>query len=243
MHLLRRAITIGAIGAVAVGAWAMASPAAPHSPRGRALDPSKFVAHVTNPFFPLKPGTLWVYRGIKDGKTQIDRVFVTHSTKTIEGVHATVVRDIARQGGTVIERTFDWFAQDRQGNVWYLGEDTVEFLPNGTSSTEGSWETGAHGAVPGIVMEGDPKVADGYRQEFWEGHAEDQAWILARGGSIHVPLGTLHRVLKTLEWSPLSRRSSTRRSTSEASGSSASGLRRALWKQRCWSASTGRARR
>src|SRR5438874_8571990 len=145
--MLRRAVALGVIGALAAGTWALAPPGAPsssrapRSPGATALDPSKFVRFVTNPFFPLKPGTLWVYRGIKDGKTQIDRVFVTSTTKMIEGVRATVVRDVATQAGRVIERTFDWYAQDRQGNVWYLGEDTVAYEPNGTS-TEGAWEAG-----------------------------------------------------------------------------------------------------
>ncbi len=201
--MLRRALAIGAVVAAAGTTVAFASP---HSGRSGAptpaIDPSNFVRHVTNPFFPLKPGTVWVYRGIKDGKTQIDRVFVTRHTKTILGVHATVVRDVATQGGRVIERTFDWYAQDKQGNVWYLGEDTIAF-ENGGSSTEGSWKSGVHGAVPGIVMEADPQVADGYRQEFWKGHAEDQAWVLTRGGTVHVPFGHLRHALGTMEWTPL----------------------------------------
>ncbi|MDP9341656.1 MAG: hypothetical protein M3Q23_06035 [Actinomycetota bacterium] len=201
---MRRAFVLGLIGPLAVGTLALASPRSVGSGPGTspAVDPSNFVRHVTNPFFPLKPGTLWVYRGIKDGKTQIDRVFVTHKTNTIVGIRATVVRDVATQEGRVIERTFDWYAQDRQGNVWYLGEDTTSF-ENGNVSKEGSWETGVHGAVPGIVMEAEPQVADGYRQEFWKGHAEDQAWVLARGGPVHVPLGNLHHALKTMEWTPL----------------------------------------
>src|SRR2546421_12907973 len=136
--MLRRAVALGVVGALATGTWVLASPgsrstATPRSPGAPALDPSKFVRYVTNPFFPLKPGTLWVYRGVKDGKTQLDKVFVTHTTKMIEGVRATVVRDVATQGGKVIERTFDRYAQDKQGNVWYLGEDTIAFLPNGSS--------------------------------------------------------------------------------------------------------------
>jgi hypothetical protein len=202
--MMRRAVVLGLIGPLAVGTLALASPhsSSPARPRAAAIDPGNFVRRVTNPFFPLAPGTSWVYRGLKDGATQIDRVFVTHHTKNIVGVHATVVRDVATQHGRVIERTFDWYAQDKQGNVWYMGEDTTSF-ENGNVSKEGSWETGVHGAVPGIVMEADPQVPDGYRQEFWNGHAEDQAWVLARGGPVHVPLGNLHHALKTMEWTPL----------------------------------------
>src|SRR5438034_7970660 len=167
--MMRRAVVLGLIGPLVAGTLALASPrsSSPAGPREPAIDPANFVRRVTNPFFPLVPGSLWVYRGLKDGATQIDRVFVTHHTKSIVGIHATVVRDVATQHGRVIERTFDWYAQDKQGNVWYLGEDTTSF-ENGNVSKEGSWETGVHGAVPGIIMEADPQIADGYRQEFWK---------------------------------------------------------------------------
>jgi hypothetical protein len=203
--MLRRAVALGGIGALAAGTWALASPrtSSPAGPRTATIDPSNFVRHVTNPFFPLHPGALWVYRGVEEGQGQTDRVFVTHQTKVILGVRTTVVRDVVSHQGQVLERTFDWYAQDRQGNVWYLGEDTTEFLPGGGQSTEGSWQAGVHGARPGIVMEADPKVADGYRQEFFKGHAEDQAWVLVRGGVIGVPDGRFHHVLRTMEWTPL----------------------------------------
>jgi hypothetical protein len=204
-----RAVAVGLIGAF-LGAAALSAAAHPRSAgpapgphAGPAIDPTNFVRHVTNPFFPLKPGTLLVYRGVKDGQMQTDRVYVTHLTKVILGVRATVVRDVATHRGHPLEKTFDWFAQDTQGNVWYFGEDTEEFLPNGRVSTEGSWQAGVHGARPGIVMEADPHVADGYRQEFYRGHAEDQAWVLTRGGTVLVPYGRLHHVLVTLEWTPL----------------------------------------
>jgi len=193
------------IGALAAGTWALASPhsSLPAGSHAAAVDPSNFVWHVTNPFFPLPPGALWVYQGVEEGQRQTDRVLVTHQTKIILGVRTTVVRDVVSHDGQVLERTFDRYAQDRQGNVWYFGEDTTEFLPGGGQSTEGSWQAGVKGARPGIVMEADPQVADGYRQEFLKGHAEDQAWVLTRGGAIHVPLGSLHHVLQTMEWTPL----------------------------------------
>ena len=172
------------------------------SSQAPAVDPSNFVRHVTNPFYPLKPGTLLVYRGTRDGQLQTDRVYVTYRTKEILGVRTTVVRDIARHGSRVLEKTFDWFAQDKAGTVWYFGENTKSF-ENGKVDTEGSWKAGVDGAVPGIIMEADPHVADGYRQEFYRGHAEDQAWILRRGGTVHVPIGRLRHRLVTLEWTPL----------------------------------------
>jgi len=198
-----RASLIAVVGAVAVAAAAMSWTVSRNdSANAATINPGDFVRHVTNPYFPLTPGTLLVYRGIKDGKRQTDRVFVTHRTKIILGVRTTVVRDVARHGRRVLESTKDWFAQDKKGNVWYMGEDTRAF-ENGHVDTEGSWQAGVKGARPGIVMEADPHASDGYRQEFWRGHAEDQAWVLARGGHVRVPYGRLGHKLVTLEWTPL----------------------------------------
>ncbi len=163
-----------------------------------------FVKGVDNPYFPLVPGRTLVYRGIRDGRMQVDRVTTASRTKTVDGVEATVVRDVAKHGDRLVEKTFDWYAQDDQGNVWYLGENTKEYDADGhVASTEGSWEAGVDGASPGIVMEADPAVADGYRQEYYAGHAEDQAWILHVGGKLHLPYGNVHHVLRTMEWTRL----------------------------------------
>jgi|SRR6266540_3372670 len=186
----------------AVGMAGSPAPAPNAATATAGIDPANFVRHVTNPYFPLKPGALLVYKGIKDGQSQVDRVFVTYRTKTILGVHATVVRDIARHKGRILEKTFDWYAQDTQGNVWYMGENTKAF-ENGHVDTEGSWKAGEHGARAGIVIEADPRAATAYRQEFWRGHAEDQAWVVKRGGTVRVPLGKLDHKLVTFEWSRL----------------------------------------
>jgi hypothetical protein len=163
------------------------------------LDPADFVAVIDNPYFPLPVGRTLVYEGVKDGETQIDTVTVTAQTRIIQGVTATVVSDVATHNGTVLERTFDWYAQDRKGNVWYLGEDTAAFLPNGKVDTSGSWETGVHGALPGIIMEENPQIPDAYRQEYLAGQAEDTAWVVEVGGTITVPYGKLRNTLTTLE--------------------------------------------
>jgi hypothetical protein len=120
-----------------------------------------------------------------------------------EGITARVVTDVATHNGTLLEKTFDWFAQDKQGNVWYLGEDTTAYLPNGKKDHSGSWEAGVKDAEPGIIMLADPQVPDGYRQEYLKGQAEDTAWIINRGGSVTVPYGTLHNVLTSLEFTQL----------------------------------------
>ena len=107
--------------------------------------------------------------------------------------------DIADHDGTELERTSDWYAQDKQGNVWYLGEDTVHFSAKGRPDTSGSFEAGVNGAQPGIIMEANPQIPDAYRQEYFVGQAEDTAWIVDRGGTVSVPYGKVRNVLTTLE--------------------------------------------
>src|SRR5262252_1394800 len=163
------------------------------------LDPAHFVAVIDNPYFPLPIGRTLVYTGVKDGQTQTDTVTVTDQKKVILGITATVVSDIATHDGTVLERTFDFYAQDGQGNVWYLGEDTTAFLPNGKTDTSGSFLAGVDGAQPGIIMEADPQIPDAYRQECAAGQAEDTAWVVGTSGSVDVPFGKVRNVLTTLE--------------------------------------------
>jgi len=169
------------------------------------VDPANFVSQVTNPYFPLQPGTTFFYKGVKDGTPTIDKMLVTHETKQILGVTCTVVRDLAFEDGELAEDTADWYAQDVQGNVWYFGEDTRELDEAGNVvSTEGSWEAGVNGAVPGIVMEAAPQPRDRYYQEFAQRVAEDQATVLRLGLSRCVAYGCFHDVLQTREWTRLS---------------------------------------
>jgi hypothetical protein len=163
------------------------------------LDPANFVTVIDNPYFPLPVGRTLVYTGVKDGQTQTDTVTITDQKKVILGITATVVSDIATHGATVLEKTFDFYAQDREGNVWYLGEDTTAFLPNGKTDTSGSFLAGFDGAQPGIIMKANPQIPDSWRQECYAGHAEDTAWVVATSGSVSVPYGKLRNVLTTLE--------------------------------------------
>ena len=163
------------------------------------LDPAHFVSVIDNPYFPLPVGRTLVYIGTKDGKSQTDRVTVTDRTKEILGITTTVVRDVARHHGDLLEKTFDFYAQDDEGTVWYLGEDTTAFEPNGHTDTSGSFEAGVDGAQPGIIMEGNPQIPDAYRQECYAGQAEDTAWVVATTGSSKVPYGKVQHVLTTLE--------------------------------------------
>jgi hypothetical protein len=163
------------------------------------------VRPIDNPYLPLAPGSRWVYRETAaDGSKQRVVVKVTHRTRLIaNGVTARVVRDTATENGKVIEDTFDWYAQDGRGNVWYLGEDTKEYENGKVVSTKGSWEAGVDGATAGIVMPARPRVGMSYRQEYYKGHAEDRAKILSLGEQAEVPFGHFDRVLLTKEWNPL----------------------------------------
>jgi hypothetical protein len=163
------------------------------------LDPANFVAVIDNPYFPLPVGRTLVYRGVRDGQTQTDTVTVTDRKKSILGIQTTVVNDVATHGSTLLEKTFDYYAQDDQGNVWYLGEDTTHFLPNGKADTSGSFQAGIGGAQPGIIMEANPQIPDAYRQECFAGQAEDTAWVVGTEGSSRVPYGNVRNVLTTLE--------------------------------------------
>jgi hypothetical protein len=175
---------------------------------GRPYDPvipSEWADAVTNTYFPLVPGTTLEYVADTDEGVETITVEVLAVPKVIQGVHATTVHDQVRLDGVLREDTFDWFAQDSDGNVWYLGEATQEFLEDGSISTEGSWEWGVDDALPGIIMWADPGEhrGDAYRQEYYEGEAEDWGKVLDTGLTVEVPYGQLHDCLETLDWSGL----------------------------------------
>lgn len=168
------------------------------------VDPNNFVSYVDNPYFPLVPGTTYTYRGETEGVPTRDVMTVTADTKVILGVTTIVVHDQAYQDGVLAEDTFDWYAQDVDGNVWYFGEDTKELDENGNViSTEGSWEAGVNGAEPGIIMEANPKKGDKYQQEFAADVAEDMAQVIGFEDSFCVRYGCFEDVLVTKEWTPL----------------------------------------
>ena len=165
------------------------------------LDPADFVRLIDNPFLPFIPGSRWVYES-DDGSERIE-VVVLDETREILGITATLVRDTVTEDGELVEDTVDWYAQDCDGNVWYLAEDSKELEDGEVVSTAGSWEAGVDGAFPGIVMQADPRVGQSYRQEFYAGEAEDLAEILQLDGSETVPLGSFTQLLVVREWNPL----------------------------------------
>ena len=167
------------------------------------FDPGDFVRVIDNRYFPLKPGTRFVYRGTEDGEPERVVTDVTHRQKTILGVKVVVVLDRVFQSGVLTEKTLDWYAQDKHGNVWYMGEDTKEYEDGEVVSTEGSWEAGKNGARAGIIMLAHPHAGQSYRQEFATGVAEDRAEVLGLHTNVSVPYGRFHHCLKSAETTPL----------------------------------------
>lgn len=197
-------------GAAVASSAAGAAPTAGTIPSGAGpgwpatISPADFVREVTNPWFPLKPGSVWHYKGLKEGVKTADVVTATHRTKKILGVTTTVVHDVVSVMGRPEEVTDDFYAQDRHGNVWYFGEETEELNAQGKpTSTEGSFEAGVEGARPGVLIPGHPKVGLVGRQEFLKGEAEDHFRVLDLKASISVPFVSTRRALRTREWTPL----------------------------------------
>jgi len=167
------------------------------------VDESEFVAAVTNTFTPMKPGARWVYHGESDGEHEMITVEVLAEKKTVWGVSATVVRDTVTVDGELEEDTLDWFAQDEDENVWYLGEDTCEYDDGECVSHAGAWEAGVDGAIPGILMPGSPNVGDRYYQEYYAGIAEDFGEVVAVDTTVQVPAGNFKRCVRTRDTSRL----------------------------------------
>jgi len=178
-------------------------------PRGSepvTLDPGNFTTDIDNPYFPLAPGSRWVYRE-REGRATIRVVItVTNETKQIEGITARVIRDTATENGELVEDTRDWYAQDSDGNVWYMGEATTEYENGKPKTTEGSWQAGVDGAQPGIAMPGNPKAGQAYRQEYYKGHAEDRARVVRLDASVTVPFGHFDEALETEDIGPLGKK-------------------------------------
>src|SRR6476619_4509414 len=157
--------------------------------------------NIDNKYLPLKAGTTMIYNGTSDGDPTRDIFVVTNDTKEVAGITTRVVHDDGYVKRKHEETTNDWFAQDDNGNVWYMGEFTTDLSNKG--SHEGSWEAGVKGAKAGIVMAAKPNVGDTYNQEFSKGVAEDKGTVLGLNETVSVPFGTFSNVLKTKDFSPL----------------------------------------
>lgn len=201
MTLLLSAVMVTAVAAVAANIQ-FASAGGATDTNGIKFDKHNFSnsLNIDNKYFPLKPGTTFIYQGTKEGERAKDTFTVTDRTKDVDGITARVIRDNAYENGKLSEFTDDWFAQDDDGNVWYMGEFTTEV---DTGSHEGSWEAGVNGGKPGIFMEANPEVGDTYQQEFSKGIAEDRAEIVSMTDSVCVPYGCFQNVLETKETTPI----------------------------------------
>ncbi|MGH2953882.1 MAG: hypothetical protein ACRDK9_07650 [Solirubrobacterales bacterium] len=170
------------------------------------LDPAEFTIQIDNPYWPMAPRSRWIYRETAAGEPQ-QRVMVTVSKRTkriANGIEARVVRDVVTQNGELVEVTDDWYAQDADGNVWYLGEKTAEYENGRITTRAGSFEAGVDGAQPGVIMPADPEVGLAYRQEHYAGEAEDEAEVLSLDQQVEVPFGHFgDRVLMTRDTNPL----------------------------------------
>jgi hypothetical protein len=169
------------------------------------LDPDELTTEIDNRWWPMEPGTRWTYRELDEEGKEL-RVVVTVSSETKEianGVVARIVRDTVTEDGELVEDTFDWYAQDDEGNLWYFGEDTTEFEDGKPVGHVGAWEAGIDGALPGVVLPADPEVGMSYRQEYYAGEAEDRASVLSVDATVSVPFGAFTGALQTKDTTPL----------------------------------------
>ena len=186
------------IALIGLAAAALASAGA-----GAAARPG-FTAQVDNPWFPLRPGTVYRYRGVKDGKPSRETLTVLRQTTVVDGAPCVVIDDRLYLGRYLEERTTEWYSQDAKGNVWYFGENTAELDRLGRiKSLNGTWRAGRDGAKPGIYMFARPRVGRGAQQEFYKGQAEDRFSVLSLRASVRVPWGHSSQALLTKEWTPL----------------------------------------
>jgi hypothetical protein len=198
----RALIAIPMVAVALAAAWG--STRSTQSASATSSERSGFSPNVTNPWFPLRPGSVYHYRGEKDGKPSRDVMTVTHRTRVIDGARCVAVSDLLYLRGRLGERTTDYYTQDAKGNVWYFGEKTAELDSHGrVTSTAGSWMAGVHGAKPGIFMFAHPRPGLSARQEYLKGQAEDHFKVVSMRQTAVVPYGTFRSAMLTKEWTPL----------------------------------------
>jgi hypothetical protein len=204
-------VLVGLLSAAAPGGQAVApaqscalptfGPGATYHPR---TVPSRFTANVTNPWFPLRAGSTYLYAGTDGGDPAVDVVVVTRGTRLVDGVRTRVIADRLFEAGHVVERTSDYYAQDACGNVWYFGEDTAELDRRGrVTSTEGTWHAGIDGAQPGVYMQAHPQLDRRFRQEWYQGAAEDTFVARDLSTPVTVRAGAFRHALRTEETTAL----------------------------------------
>lgn len=202
-------VTVGAPPTAAAPATVTLTPSKTPKPTATqkyapSIKTANYVKTIDNPYFPLTPGTTFLYNGTKDKSQQINEVVVTKKTRKIMGVTCIEVDSSGTVDDKLAEKTVDWYAQDKQGNVWFFGEDAKQYNTSGkVTGTTGTWLAGSNGALPGIVMQANPTTDLSYRQEYYKAHAEDMAQVLSLTESVKVTNGSYDNVLMTKEWSRL----------------------------------------
>jgi hypothetical protein len=204
------AVAIGACGGSSEAAGGQdpdsASVGLPQGSEHVELDPSAFTTEIDNPYWPMTPGSRWVYSETDTvGGHERVVVKVTRKTKMIaNGIEARVIRDTVTEHGVPVEVTDDWYAQDSVGNIWYLGEYVTNYKHGRVVDHGGSFEAGVDGAEPGIAMPANPEPGMSYRREYYEGEAEDKGAVVTVGEErVQVPLGFFNReVLMTRDLVP-----------------------------------------
>jgi hypothetical protein len=165
--------------------------------------PANFTNEVTNTYFPLVPGKIYTYSSQTTEGTETVTVTVLTDTRQVAGVTCTIVRDVVKLNGVLVEDTYDWYAQDFDGNVWYFGEDVSNYENGILVDKEGSFETGVDGAKPGIIMLTNPVLEMPYRQEYYFNVAEDWGKVAAKGLTVTTSYGTFTNCIKTADWNAL----------------------------------------
>ena len=196
-------LTVAVVGLAGCGGSKSSGSSLPTGTQPSNLDASQFTTEIDNPYWPMRVGSHWIYREVEDGEAQRVDVTVTNRTKVLGGVTARVVHDQVTRHGEVLEDTYDWYAQDSDGNIWYLGEDTKEYENGKLKTTEGSWAYGTDGAQPGVVVPAEPKQGMQYREEYYAGHAEDAAAVLNVTSQVQVPYGRFRNAMLTRNYSSL----------------------------------------
>src|ERR1700730_4236089 len=174
--------------------------APPYHPK---IAPASFTANFTNHYWPLKPGAMWTYDGLKDGQPEHVVIVVAKTPRPVYGVRCLTVLDTVTINGSLEEKTADWYAQDKTGAVWYFGEDSKDYKNGAVSSTQGTWESGVDGPLPGVIIQGAPTPGPTYRQEYRPGVAEDMARVLTTSAVQTVPAGNFHGIVETYDTDPL----------------------------------------
>ena len=180
------------------------------SPKGDSytvsLTADDFVPRIDNTYLPFIPGSKWAYEArLEDGTVERNEIEVLQETRDVNGVEATVVHDTVYVGGQIVEETYDWYAQDKEGSVWYLGEEVDNYENGVLVDHAGSWEWGVDDALPGIIMWADPSahLNEEYYQEYYAGEAEDKGRVLSVAESVTVPFGSFENVVKTFDFSAI----------------------------------------